>query len=183
MFKLGHSQNGDWVEYCYPAVFRMPRSEQDSQRLVAGVPWGNPRIFGKLVEVMDPPFYLLYVLHTSRGEGEPGRYQSPPMGGQEVQQFLADFREFLSGDARFDLWAHSPADNATVIWDRHNQVFAYGPLVRFENALRDLGFRAGDPIIPMPHEHHYRAGFDHLAKQVLETLEWQYSPLLEEDVQ
>jgi hypothetical protein len=183
MFKLGHSQNGEWVEHCYSSVFRMPQSEQDRQRLVAGVPKGDPQIFGKLVEAMEPPFYLLYVLHTPRGEGEPGRYESPLVSGAEVQEFLTRFGQFLAGDARFDLWAHSPADNATVIWDRHNQIFAYGPLARFENTLRGLGFSTGDPVIPMPHEHHYRAGFDPQAKQLLETIEWRYSPLREDDKQ
>jgi hypothetical protein len=127
--------------------------------------------------------HLLYVLHTPRGEGEPGRYQSPALSAGEVRAFLEKFSPFLSGDARFDLWAHSPSEGATVVWDRHNQIFAYGPLARFELILQGLGFARGRLEAPGSHQHHYRAEFDSDASLVLQAFEWTHAPLHEEDEQ
>jgi hypothetical protein len=177
MYRLGHLVNGEWIAHVHPAVF------ESGMRLVAGVPNSDPAIFGRMLECMAPPFHLLYVLHTPRGEGQPGRYQSPLLSLSEVNDFLARYAPFLSADARFDLWAHSPGDDGTVVWDRHDQLFAYGPLDRFANALQSMGFTTGATSIPTPHEHHYRAEFDHLAKQLLTEFDWSHSPLRSEDEQ
>jgi hypothetical protein len=183
MYKLGCLQADRWVEHSHPAIYRLPAATEESQRLVAGVPGGDPDVFVRLVACLTPPYYLLYVLHTPRGEGQAGRYQSPKLSLPELTTFVSEFKTFLAQDARFDLWAHSPAERATVVWDRHNQLFAYGPLARFESELRALGFSLGNPEIPVPHEHHYRAEFDSLAGRVLKSLEWSYSPLQPEDEQ
>jgi len=183
MYKLGHLQADRWVEHSYPAVYRLPEAAEESQRLVAGVPGGDPEIFLRLVSCLEPPYFLLYVLHTPRGEGEPGRYQSPELSLSQLKGFVAQFNTFLAQDARFDLWARSPAERATVVWDRHNQIFAYGPLARFESELRTLGFSPGRPEVPVPHEHHYRSEFDSPAEKVLKAFEWSYSPLRPEDEQ
>ena len=183
MYKLGHLEGGHWVEHVYPAVYQWPDSEPVLQRLVAGVPSGNPDVFGRLVESLAPPFYLLYVLHTSRGEGLPGRYQSPELSTAELSGFLAQFSPYLSGDARFDLWVHSPTEAATVVWDRHNQIFAYGPLTRYEFVLQNLGFSRGRVEVPAPHEHKYHPEFDSQAALVLRAFEWSHTPLREEDEQ
>lgn len=177
MYRLGHLVDGEWIAHVHPAVF------ESRERITAGVPHGDPTIFGSMVECMGPPYYLLYVLHTPRGEAQPGRYQSPELSLPDVKDFLARYALFLSADARFDLWAHSLSDDGTVVWDRHNQLFAYGPLNRFANTLQSLGFTIGTTSIPTPHEHHYRAEFDHIAKQLLNEFEWSYSPLRPEDEQ
>ena len=129
MFRLGHLVHGEWVAFSQPAVFEC------GGRIVAGVAGSDPLVFERLVEQLEPPYYLLYLLHTPRGEAEPGRYQSPKLSLTEVTAFLARFRRFLSADARFDLWAHAPSENATVVWDRHDKLFAYGPLDRYASAL------------------------------------------------
>ena len=183
MYKLGFLKDNDWVEHIYPARYRLPEPEQGSQRLVAGVPNGNSEVFSKLVELLEPPYYLLYVLHTSRGEGPSGRYQSPAINAAEFNAFIAEFSPYLSGDGRFDLWAHSRTENATVVWDRHNRVFGYGPLSRFADTLEGLGFSQGPVEIPAPHEHNYRKELDPFAVRVLQAFDWIYSPLREEDEQ
>lgn len=177
MYRLGHLVNGEWVAHVHPTVF------ESGERLVAGVPNGDPTIFGCLVECMEPPYSLLYVLHTPRGEAQPGRYQSAELSISEVKDFLVRYAPFLSADARFDLWAHSPSDGGTVVWDRHDQLFAYGQIERFAEALRSLGFTIGTTSVPVPHEHHYRAEFDLLARQLLTEFDWSYSPLRPEDQQ
>ncbi|MBO9878277.1 hypothetical protein J7360_13075 [Xanthomonas sp. D99] len=85
------------------------------------MPGGNRAIFGRLNACMEPPYYVLYLFNTSRGEAEPGRYQSPALERFDVKAFWSWFGAFLSADARHDLWAHLPTSQATAVWDRHNQ--------------------------------------------------------------
>ncbi|KER88635.1 hypothetical protein GW16_01065 [Xanthomonas arboricola pv. celebensis] len=177
MYRLGHLVNGEWAAHSHLPVFDV------GQHVIAGAPGGDPVVFERLVECLEPPYYLLYVLHTPRGEALPGRYQSPALSLTQVKEFLARFAPFLSADARFDLWAYSPGDKATVVWDRHNQVFGYGPLERYSSTLRSMGFALGWPEVPAPHEHHYREEFDALAKHVLTAFDWSHSPLRPEDEQ
>ncbi len=177
MHRLTHLVEGRWVPHSHPAVFTT------GERIVAGVPNSDPSVFGKLLECLEPPYFLLYVLHTPRGEAEPGRYQSPPVSSAEAYDFLQRFAPFLSADARFDLWAHSPGSHGTVVWDRHDQLFGYGPVAQFSSALTSLGFTAGAPEIPSPHQHHYHAELDHLSADVMRAFEWQMSPLRPEDEQ
>ena len=132
---------------------------------------------------MQPPYLLLYILHTPRGEGEPGRYQSAELSATDLQALMARFGAYLSSDARFDLWAYSPSEDATVVWDRHNELYAYGPLARFSEELRALGFFSGSISTPAPHQHHYRQELDAPASELLAALEWSHSPLRPEDEQ
>ena len=177
MYRLGHFVSGEWVAHSHPPVF------EAGERIVAGVPGGEPSVLEHLVECLEPPYHLLYVLHTPRGEAQPGRYQSPALSLAQVKDFLRRFAPFLSGDARFDLWAYSPSDQATLVWDRHNQLFGYGPVDKFSSKLLALGFTHGYPDIPAPHEHNYRSELDGLAKEVLAAFNWSHSPLLPEDEQ
>jgi hypothetical protein len=84
---------------------------------------------------------------------------------------------------RFDLWFFSPSSKATIVWDRHNVAYAYGPIECFEEKLRALGFTDGIPGIPVPHEHHYHAACDEDAKAVLDHFAWRRSDLRPEDEQ
>jgi hypothetical protein len=183
MYKLGRLESGEWIEHSHSKVFCLPESAEELQCLVAGVPNGDAGTFLRLVSLLAPPYNLLYILHTPRLEGTAGRYQSPQIDLQDLQAFLSEFDVFLAQDARFDLWAYSPAERATVVWDRHNQLFAYGPLDRFVAELKELGFAPGAPEIPLPHQHHYQAEFDSQAKQLLNAFEWSFSPLKPEDEQ
>jgi hypothetical protein len=183
MYKLGRLEGDRWVEHSYPPVYRLPETPDELQCLVAGVPDGNPEVFSRLVKCLKPPYELLYVLHTPRGEGEAGRYQSPELSLAQFQAFVSQFSALLTQDARFDIWARSSSDSATVVWDRHNQLFAYGPLPRFASELQLLGFSAGNPEVPVPHAHHYHDELDPLAEEVLRAFEWAYSPLRKGDEQ
>jgi hypothetical protein len=183
MFKLGQLKNDQWVEHSFAPVFRLATSTDRTPRIIAGIPKGDATILDRLLQCLEPPYYLLYILHTPRGEGEPGRYQSPQLSAEQVTAFLSRFQAYLSADARYDIWVHSPADQATIVWDRHNQLFAYGPIDRFANELRSLGFSEGEPEIPSPHEHNYRSDFDQDSRRVLQAFDWSFSPLHPEDQQ
>jgi len=93
------------------------------------------------------------------------------------------FGSFLCSDARFDVWAHSATDGGTVVWDRHNQLFAYGPLDKLSVELNALGFGEGEVSISFPHHHHYRPEFDADAAALLQFFPWSYSSLLAQDEQ
>ncbi|TJZ77378.1 hypothetical protein [Chitiniphilus eburneus] len=182
MHKLSHAVADSWAPYSHEAVYSISSLDGGS-RILAGVPDGNPTPFTHLVSCLEPPYFLLYVLHTPRGEGDAGRYQSPAISLGQFQEFMQRFGGYLSSDARFDIWAHSPAEQATIVWDRHNQLFAYGPLAKFSAELNTLGFTSGDADIPFPHQHHYRQEFDADASALLESFVWSYSTLRPEDTQ
>jgi hypothetical protein len=176
MHKLSWLQGGDWVEHSHPPTFA-----REANRVIAGVPDGDPEIFVRLLTSLEPPYFLLYVLHTPRGEGRPGRYQSPTIAQRQVREFIGKFKQFLSQDARFDIWGHSPSESATIVWERHNLLYAYGPVEEFVSELRALGLSAGRPSIPTPHAHNYRPELDSHARDLLSEFEWSWSELRAED--
>jgi hypothetical protein len=142
------------------------------------------RCLWALTSLLIGPFQLLYVLHTTRTDAALGRYESPVLNVEAVEAFLDRFARFLSEDSRHDLWIRSHGDDATIIFDRHNLIYAYGPLDAFESRLRHLGVRAGSPpSIPDPHVHHYHAERDGDERAVLQAFDWVVKPLLESDVQ
>lgn len=182
MHKLSYFVANSWVPFSHRRVYTV-LSVDSTARLIAGVPAGDALPFTALVASLAPPYLLLFVLHTSRGEGAEGRYQSPALSLEEFQDFIGRFCSFLGGDARFDIWAYSVEERATIVWDRHDQIFAYGPIGRYQERLNALGFEVGDPSIPVPHQHHYREEFDVDAKALLVSLPWMYSVLRPEDEQ
>jgi hypothetical protein len=130
------------------------------------------------------PFQLLYVLHTSRTGAELGRYESPELNVAAVEDFFRKFGRFLSEDSRHDLWLRSYDDDATIVLDRHNIIYAYGPIDVFEAALVRLGARSGRaPQIPDPHVHNYHHEWDESEREVLRSLAWTIKPLRQSDVQ
>ena len=183
MHKLDYLSGTEWIEHSYAPQFARVELQGGTSRIIAGVPHGDTEIFEHLVSSLEPTYFLLYILHTSRGEGEAGRYQSPALSVEQLNTFISKFKPFLSGDARFDIWAHSSTENATVVWDRHNMLYAYGPIEKFSKVLRSLGFDVGKPEIPVPHAHNYRKELDGYAKELLTAFDWSWSPLHNEDEQ
>lgn len=183
MFKLGYCKADEWIEHSHPPIYSLEMTTAGEEKLIATVPGSDPIVFQKLAHCLTPPFFVLYVLHTPRGEGEPGRYQSAEITRDDLDRFIRRYELFLRSDSRFDLWLHSPADQATIVWDRHNLAFGYGPTRSLIAALRGLGFERGQPTIPAPHQHHYHQAFDDDARAVLTDMAWSYSPLQPEDLQ
>jgi len=145
-----------------------------------------PDLFRTLAGLLAGPLLLLYVLHTSRGEGTVGRYQSPPLSNQQLDDFLADFTPYLAGDARHDTWVHSGGDGRTLIWDRHDLIYAEGdPLEDVVAILEGLAFKPG--TVPRAgagaHIHYYRPEFDSDAAAMLARFDWRRTDLRPEDEQ
>jgi hypothetical protein len=74
-------------------------------------------------------------------------------------------------------------DDATIVFDRHNLIFAYGPLELFEWELQLSGAREGEPAVLRAHVHHYHADWDDAERGVLRRFEWRITPLRPSDVQ
>jgi len=137
-----------------------------------------------LASHLTGPFQLLYVLHTTRTGAPLGRYESPVLPPDDIDAFLDEFGRFLCEDSRHDLWIRSHNDDATIVLDRHNLIYAYGPLEIFEAALRSRRVAHGVPAaIPHPHVHHYHPGWDDAERAVLNRVEWRRRPLQPSDVQ
>ncbi|MDE1895777.1 MAG: hypothetical protein KGH91_01750 [Rhodospirillales bacterium] len=183
MFKLGHFVDGVWSQYSHPAIFSVERNQTNESKLLATAPRSDPAIFRALVNGLNPHLFLLYVLHTPRGEGKAGRYQSNSIDHADFANFLSCFEDFFQSDSRFDLWAHSPADRATIVWDRHDLIHVYGIVEHAVTALRGLGFQQGCPIINFVHQHYYHHENDERAAQLLTAFDWNWSPLRSEDEQ
>lgn len=175
MFKLGQFVQGEWVEHSHPAVFTRRTLSDGSARLDVGVPGGDVEVVRSLTRCMEPPYEFLYVLHTSRGEGDTGRYQSPPIERGEFDAFLSRYQSYLRSDGRFALWIYTP--QAMLVWDHHNLLYAYGPLSCLEDALRSMNFAPGPLSIPVPHQHNYRPECDADAAAILAHFDWRHSEL------
>jgi hypothetical protein len=153
-------------------------------RLCVGVDGSQDAALAALADGLLGPFQLLYVLHTTRTGAELGRYESPDLIADTVQDFLRQFGRFLCEDSRHDVWVRSHDDDATLVLDRHNLIYAYGPLDRFESALQALGVRQGEsPVVPDPHVHHYHQAWDGAEGGVVRHFNWQIKPLQPTDVQ
>jgi len=78
-------------------------------------------------------------------------------------------------------------DGGTLVLDRYNMVYAYGPLDRFERILRGGGIQLvaewAAPAVPYPHALHYHGEWDATEEEVLRAFEWRRTPLHTEDVQ
>lgn len=182
-YKLSYLNGGEWVEHSFPPVFSLETSQRDGGRVVTCAPGGDPLIFQRLLLLLEPPYILLYVLHTPRGEASPGRYQSPELTSVQFLRFMARFEGYLRADGRFDLWGYSAGNESFIVWDSHNRVFAYGRSGESIAALRGMGFESGDIRIPSPHSHHFRSEFDAEAGAILAAFDWTHTPLRPEDEQ
>jgi hypothetical protein len=136
-----------------------------------------------LTECIHEPFQLLYVLVVPHG-GEPvGRYQSEySFIRTQLQEFLTSYSNFFEQDARHNLWIRSESGGGLLVYDRHNVIYAYGPLDRFIPALTSSGLAESEEVrFPSPHTHHYHAEFDIQEKRLLQSEQWIISPLRTSD--
>ncbi len=176
--KIRLLSDGEWICTSFPKNY-----EEENGRLVLGINDGDMALVKDLVSVLASPVYMLYVLHTARGEANIGRYQSPVLSAEDVISVLEQNEEFLLVDSRFDLWIHSPGVGATIILDRHNYLFLYGLQTLFKERLLGNSFVQG--LLPeiSAHQHSYLAEFDSVSASLLKMYDWQFSELHPEDEQ
>ena len=182
MWKIDIEADGRWVERDAERHFTHETSLAGS-RLRFVLPRSRPHLIRELTSALQDPLQLLYVIHTSRGEGTEGRYQSPALTLTDVDAFLARYAGFLTGDARHDLWIRSTLSNTVFVWDRHNDVYLYDAPPTVLERLTALGFKEGDLAPLGAHTHHYRAEFDDDAREILKAFAWTRTVLRSEDEQ
>jgi hypothetical protein len=180
MNKLERFQEGEWVGHAHPRAF-IRQITTGPDRLRVGVPGGSLEPILLLLSLLEEPLTLLYVLHTPRGESQPGRYQSPEMTRHEVLGLLDRFSAYLTSDARHDLWIRSLT--AFLVWDSHDIVYFYGDLITAEAQLQTAGYAEGEVLIPSPHAHNYHAALDADEQSLVAACEWTRSELRPEDGQ
>ena len=143
------------------------------------------RLIEALMDSMPEPFWLLYVLVVPRGEGQAGRYQaSEPLTREQVRSFLERFRNLIELDGRHNVWLKSDSGPALLVLDRHNLVYAYDLGDNSVETLQQMGWVEVDRAaiaLPDPHAHHYHAMFDDEARDILATMQWNWTPLREQD--
>ncbi len=182
LYKLALLQDGGSAEHLYGNTYDLERTST-YQRLCVGVQSDHGRLVLEMAQLLSPPYYVLYVLHTSRRDNELARYQSPALSYDQLLAFFTTFQDFLASDGRHDLWIHGVGDRATVVWDRHNLIYVYGPLDKIKGLLIGRGFTKAAPHIPVPHSHNYHSEYDESEDRIIRYLAWTKIPLRPEDEQ
>lgn len=180
--KLGNlDENGDEQGHEYEHVWsRQETSGQD--RLAIAPRAEHSKLLVELSRTLPEPFGLLYVLLVSRVGNELGRYQSSEtLTRAELEEFVAENAAYLDGDGRHHLWIMSLPANATLVYDSHNVIYAYGDLEAYERVLWSAGLERGRVAIPAPHVHCYNQVFDDDEQAMFERWDWIHFPLQEAD--
>jgi hypothetical protein len=180
-YKFGWIPNGE-RRYEYLDIFAVEKTS-GPRRLVIAPSANHVSILIDLLQVMSEPFGILYVLVVPRGGSDAGRYQiANPVSREQAEEFLNRFKEYFENDGRHDIWIASVSDSGQLVYDRHNVIYAYGPLLEFENVLLGRGLANAEFVrFPSPHTHNYHAAFDQDERDVLHFWHWKRSPLRESD--
>lgn len=174
---------GEQVEYRYEDSWSIEKTK-GPDRLVIAPASGQVGVLLDLMQQLPEPFGLLYVLVVSRCDHALGRYQSPhPTNRKETVQFLETYHDYLEGDGRHHIWVMSLPANSTLVYDRHNVIYAYGPLADFQTKLETRGMIQSDVRFPDPHCHLYNQEFDEAESRLIKHWDWKYFPLQPSDEQ
>jgi hypothetical protein len=180
-YKFGSMSGREFLRHEYPNTF-VRQQTRDPERLCIGAAGRHVEIIRMMARELIGPFAILIVLHTPRA-GEMGRFESPSLSFDDVDEFLQEFGDFFESDGRSDLWIASHDDRGLIVYDRHNLIFGYGPVVDLAEILMNEGLQPGDVVVPVPHEHHYHAANDHYEERLRQYFPWRQTPLLPVDEQ
>jgi hypothetical protein len=176
-YKFGWLPDGsEELPYEYPNIWAIEKTS-GPDRLVIAPKAGYIQLLLSLTECLQAPYFLLYVLTLPRGGGEAGRYESKhSFTFDQLQSVLYDFSELLERDSRNSIWVQGA--NGLLVYDRHNVIYAYGPLSEFKQVLLSKGLTEATEVrFPSPHTHRYNFQFDDDQARILRDLEWIHSPL------
>jgi len=179
--KFEAQSGNDWLSHRYPAVFCREETT-GAGRLKIAASNNGAQLMHRLASLLSEPFAILYVLLVPRGGSEAGRYQSSWLSREEVTELFERCADFWEQDGRHHVWLHSATDRATLVYDQHDVIYAYGPLDEFAALLEAEGFaEAGDLDFPVPHGHCYHREFDAMERELASSPGWKHSPLHEGD--
>jgi hypothetical protein len=183
-YKLGSAQPQE-EPWSFPDLWAREQTS-GPERLIFAPRSGQIDALLRLVDVLPEPIHLLYVLIVPREPNhQPGRYQGlDPVTREETRTFLSEFRDFLEQDGRHTLWLRSATSSAMLVLDRHNLIYAYGPLAEFQQIAEALGLTEvplSSIALPSPHTHHYHQQFDSDEKRMMSLWPWNQTPLHGQD--
>lgn len=179
--KISSLVGSDFVPYSYPNAWAVEKTN-GPDRLIIAPSSGHIELMTKLAGVLAEPFGILYVLLVSRRDNDLARYQCPsPCKREEMESFLREFKEYFESDGRHHIWVASIPSSATLVYDQHDVIYAYGPLAQFKKVLHGEGLRENPISFPAPHAHNYNPQFDEQEQRVLNYWDWRKSPLTEDD--
>jgi len=180
-FKVGiHRRRDGIVEFRYANTFERQDTEQNPRLLIAPSE-GQVELLLRMLRELNSPYSLMYVLLAPHTDARPGRYLVSGLSEDETRTLLLGFRTFFEGDARHHLWIASERDNALLVYDQHNVIYAYGPIDQFSAILAAQGLQQSKTEFPYPHTHHFRSSMNVYEDLLLREFDWQWSPLLPED--
>jgi len=182
-YKFGYvDETGAELPYQHKNVWAQERTT-GPDRLVIAPSSGQVDLLSKLSAVMAEPYFLLYVLQVPRSEVPAGRYQAPePISRGQLTLFLRQFGDFLEGDGRHHFWIGS-TDKSLLVYDRHQVLYAYGPLDKFKTVLYESGLQeTTEVLLPDPHVHRYNQQFDRQAADLMNYWSWKPFPLQDSDL-
>jgi hypothetical protein len=172
LWKFGHWVEGEALPFEYPEVYSV-QSLGETERLAIAVRDRQVALLIELLEVLPEPFGMLYVLLESHRGYQPARYQSPePTGRAETAAFLRAFSDYFERDGRHHLWLMSLPGQSTLVYDRHNVIYAYGPIDAFRSVLTARGLKEGKIPFPTPHVHRSHRDFDEGEEGVMTYCGW-----------
>lgn len=178
--KLATLSGDDWCQFEYPNIWCIEQTSSTS-RLVAGAKDNHIEHITKLLDHLNDPFGILYVLVASRLGNADGRYQSPyPTSRKETVDFLFRYKDFLERDSRHAIWILTLNNEGTIVYEQHNLIYAYGPLIKYSEYFKSNKFKQGEVEIPSPHSHNYNPEFDQDEDKILKHWDWKRFDLIPE---
>jgi hypothetical protein len=176
------SQVGEeWVPHRYPKTFVREKTTGAVRLKIAASDHGAQLLL-QLASVLDGPFTPLYVLLVPRGGGTEGRFQGPWMDRTELHDFIQRFGPFFEQDGRHHIWLFSDKEKATIVYDQHDVIFAYGPTDSYVRLLESMGYSEGENLaFPAPHGHCYHPAFDEEERALTSSADWRHTPLRQGD--
>jgi hypothetical protein len=184
---MGSTYRFGWIpdnerRYEYQNVFSFEKTLR-LERLVIAPSANQVSLMVELLRAMPEPYGILYVLVVPRSKAGAGRYQAADFKSRnETEGFLNRFKEFFENDGRHHIWIASPPSPDTLVYDRHNVIYACGRLPEFERIVVNRGLsKIEDVKFPSPHTHNYNAEFDRDEEDLLRYWPRLRSPLREND--
>jgi hypothetical protein len=165
--------------YDYGNIYQLEETENFT-RLKIGASINQVQLMLELSTCLDAPYFCLYVLVTSRdGSIKEGRYQSPPIESREaLVDFLLDFKGPIETDGRHHFWIGNASNEGLIVYDKHNVVYAYGPIDKYLSVLHTQGRKQEVFDFPYPHGHYFQSENDGPIRNLLKYWDWQRFPLI-----
>ena len=179
--KFASQTGGKWLPHDYGKLYAH-EGTSSAPRLSIAASHDGTRLLRDLSRILSEPLFLLYVLVVPRGGSVEGRYQSGELSRAEVDAMFDRFSRFWDGDGRHSIWLRSHTDDATLVYDRHNLIYAYGSIGRLESVLSSLGYSTTPRLsLAFEHQHAYHVEFDDLERELTARFADRRSDLREGD--